>query len=51
MNSLNEVELKNINGGSISIGAVIGISALVVFAIGVIDGFVNPDKCRMEVGR
>lgn len=46
MNKLNDKELVNIKGGGISIGVVIGISALVVFVVGVIDGFVNPEKCN-----
>lgn len=45
MNLLNEVELTKVSGG---IGAVaaIGIGALVVFIIGILDGFVNPNACN-----
>lgn len=46
MNIVTDKELMNINGGGITIGAVIGISAAVVFITGIIDGFVNPEKCN-----
>lgn len=46
MDKLNNEKLKDINGGGISIGAALGIGALAVFIIGVIDGFVNPEKCK-----
>lgn len=46
MNTLSDVELKDINGGAISwhvIGAIVGAGA---FIIGVIDGFLRPYRCR-----
>ena len=46
MNIVDNKELKNINGGGISIGLAIGIGTAIVFVIGIIDGFVNPDKCK-----
>lgn len=46
MKYLCDKELNDINGGGITIATAIGISAVVVFAIGVIDGFVNPEKCK-----
>ena len=48
MNSLSKTELKDINGGGISVGVALGIGAIVIFAIGVIDGYVNPEKCRQR---
>lgn len=39
-------ELKKIDGGGLSFLSAIGIVSLVVFAVGVIDGYVNPEKCR-----
>ena len=40
-------ELKKINGG-FSLTTLIGVSALVAFIAGVIDGFVNPIPCGGE---
>jgi len=45
MNLLNEVELTKVSGG-ISAAVVIGIGALIVFVIGIVDGFVNPNACN-----
>jgi len=39
-------ETKKITGGGIAVGGWIGISAAVVFVIGLIDGFVRPLKCN-----
>ncbi len=46
MKKINTEELKNIEGGGISVWGAIGIGAAVVFAIGVIDGFFRPLKCN-----
>ena len=46
MNRVTDKELMSINGGGITIGAVVGICAAIVFIVGVIDGFVNPEKCN-----
>lgn len=46
MQDLTKKELKNISGGSISIGAGLAIGAGIIFLIGVIDGYVRPLKCR-----
>lgn len=46
MIKIEKTELMSINGGGFSLGACFGISSLVVFIIGVIDGFVRPFKCR-----
>ena len=39
-------ELKNINGGGLSLGAWLAIASAVTFIIGVIDGYVRPLKCN-----
>ena len=45
MKKLKDEELKEINGG-ISGLAIVGISLLVTFIAGVIDGIARPEKCR-----
>ena len=45
MKKLNDEELKNISGG-ITGWAIAGISLLVTFVAGVIDGIARPEKCR-----
>ena len=39
-------ELKNIDGGGVSFGTIVGIAAGITFLIGVIDGIVRPLKCN-----
>ena len=46
MLEINEEELKQINGGGISIWGGIGIVSGIIFVIGVIDGLVRPLKCN-----
>lgn len=46
MRYLNETELKDINGGGFGFGIIIGIGAIIAFAIGIIDGFSRPFPCR-----
>lgn len=46
MVEINENDLKNIQGGGISIWGALGIGTIVTFLIGVIDGFVRPLKCN-----
>jgi len=41
---LTKNQLISVKGGGL--GVFIGIGALVVFVIGVIDGYVRPYKCR-----
>ena len=47
MNTLSNLELKEINGGAINwlsvVGVVVGVGA---FIIGVVDGFLRPYRCR-----
>ena len=45
MTKINEEKLKNITGGEISAWAVVGIISAVVFALGVVDGFIHPKGC------
>ena len=42
----NNNELKQITGGGLSFLGGLGIFGGIVFLIGVIDGFVNPEKCN-----
>lgn len=42
---LNDNELKEIEGG-VSVWAVIGAVAALIFGIGAIDGYTRPLKCR-----
>lgn len=46
MIELNNKEMKNIYGGGMSVGLLVGISAGVTFIIGVIDGIIRPKKCN-----
>ena len=45
MKSIEEKELKEMNGGISTWGA-IGIGALVAFLVGVVDGIARPLKCH-----
>ena len=46
MEQINKEELKNINGGGLSLLGAAVLIAGAVFLIGVIDGYVNPKKCN-----
>lgn len=46
ISEINNNELKKIEGGAVNPWAVIGISAGVVFLIGILDGFFRPLKCN-----
>ena len=46
MHELKVEELKQINGGGVSVGVGLLIAAGVVFLIGVIDGYVRPLGCN-----
>ena len=45
MRKLKDEELKNVNGG-ISGWAIAGISLIVTFVAGIIDGIARPEGCR-----
>ena len=42
----NENELRQITGGGLSLFGGLGLVGGILFLIGVIDGFVNPEKCN-----
>ena len=46
MKKMCDNELKNIEGGGLSFGAIVGIAAGITLLIGVIDGIVRPLKCN-----
>lgn len=46
MIELTTKDMTHVEGGEISFGLVVGIGALAIFIIGVIDGYVNPIKCN-----
>ncbi|MBQ8871390.1 MAG: hypothetical protein IJ018_01425 [Bacilli bacterium] len=46
MEKIEEKELKNIKGGSVSVGTILAIGAGIVFLVGIVDGFVRPLKCN-----
>lgn len=46
MKKLNKQDLLKVNGGGISFGVGLLITAGIVFVIGVIDGFMRPLKCN-----
>ncbi len=48
MLEVKESDLSKITGGGFSFGVAIGVGALVVFVIGLIDGYTNPIKCTVE---
>ncbi len=45
MKTLNEKELKEINGGW-SLSALLGIGSIFTFLIGIVDGYLRPLSCR-----
>ena len=46
MKKMSDKDLMCIEGGGISIGAIVGIATGITFLIGVIDGIVRPLKCN-----
>jgi len=46
MLELTQEEMLKVDGGfKISMGVIAGIGAAIVFVIGLIDGYINPNKC------
>lgn len=43
---IEEKEMKSVNGGAISFGIIAGACAGIVYLIGVLSGYTNPDKCN-----
>ena len=48
MRLLTEMETQKIRGG-FSIWTGLGIAAIVVFIVGIIDGYINPKECEVKV--
>lgn len=47
MLELTKEELVKVDGGfKISMGIVVSVGAAIVFVIGLIDGYINPNKCN-----
>lgn len=44
--NIDEKEMKNVTGGAISAGIIAGICTGIVYLIGVLSGYTNPDKCN-----
>lgn len=42
---MSKEELLDVTGGGVSIGVVAGIGALITFIIGIVDGYLRPEKC------
>ncbi len=43
---LNEKQMLDVNGGAVKWGVIAGFGAFASFVIGVIDGWMNPQKCN-----
>lgn len=43
---LSNKELMTINGGGFNIGFFLGVSSVISFIIGVVDGYLRPLKCN-----
>lgn len=46
MKKINKEEMKNVNGGAVKWGLIVGVGAFASFVLGVFDGWVNPQKCH-----
>ena len=44
--NLTKEEMYEIDGGGVNIGVIVGICAGVVYIIGVLSGYTNPNKCN-----
>ncbi len=47
MKKLTNNKLEKINGGGITVTAMIGIGALIIFLSGLLEGITNPSKCNI----
>jgi len=45
---LTQNEMYNVSGGGVSWGIVAGIAAAVVYLIGCLNGYTNPNKCSNQ---
>ena len=48
MEKIEDDKLTEITGGEVSAWVVVGIGALITFALGFLDGIVNPKGCGVE---
>lgn len=46
MQNLNHEEMQQVKGGAVRWGVIAGIGAFASFIIGVVDGWINPQKCN-----
>ena len=46
MKKIEDKELYEINGGGINWGIIAALGAFASFAVGFIDGYINPKKCN-----
>lgn len=46
MTNIKNEELKEIKGGSVNWGLMVGLGAFASFLIGIVDGYINPKKCN-----
>lgn len=46
MTEIKDKEIMNVEGGGLSVWAILGIGATVVFLIGVFDGYTRPLACK-----
>ncbi len=46
MNNLSEEELDKTTGGDVNLLGAAAIVTGIIFVVGIIEGFVNPKKCR-----
>lgn len=49
MNILKDAELTDISAGGVGAAIVVGIGTAIVFIIGIINGYINPDACNIIV--
>ena len=47
MKKLTNTKLEKISGGGLSVAAMIGIGALIIFLSGLLEGITNPSKCNI----
>ena len=46
MKIVSDEELSKIEGGALTLGAILAIGGIATFLIGVVDGYVRPLKCN-----
>ena len=43
---LNNEEMMNVSGGGVFVKILAGVGAALLFGIGVVTGFINPNRCN-----